>query len=216
MHPAYAITNTGAPTNVLYGEELIYTIYNALKQSPDWNSTLLIITFDEHGGCYDHVPPAPLATPPDDHVIPPDQPGGSGFTFHRFGVRVPAVLVSPLIKQGTICNTQFDHTSIIKTVANRWLDGQHLTERDKAASDLSEVLTLSEPRTDNPDIKRNPPPPFNGCGVQPLSSGHRHLLAAAARHIAQHAGELLDLNQIQTTEEAVATLDEREQRVRKS
>lgn len=216
MHPAYAITDTGAPTNVLYGEELIYTVYNALKQSPDWNSTLLIITFDEHGGCYDHVSPEPLAVSPDGVVIPPDQPGGSGFTFNRFGVRVPAVLVSPLIKQGTVCNSQFDHTSIIKTAANRWLNGQHLNERDRTASDVSEVLTLSEPRTDNPDIKQNPPPPFKGCGVQPLSTLHRHLLAAAARQIAHRAGELMDLHQIQTTEEAVAALDEREQRVRES
>src|SRR5436305_2180007 len=68
MHPAYAILNTGTPTNVLYGEELIYKIYDALRNSPDWNSTLFVITFDEHGGCYDHVPtPPPPAIPPDDH-----------------------------------------------------------------------------------------------------------------------------------------------------
>ncbi|HEX8847257.1 MAG TPA: alkaline phosphatase family protein [Pyrinomonadaceae bacterium] len=214
MHPAYAITDTGAPTNVLYGDQLIYTIYQALRESPDWESTLLIITFDEHGGCYDHVPPAPAATAPDDKVIPPGEPGGSGFDFKRFGVRIPAVLVSPLIKQGTVCNTQFDHTSVIKTAANRWLGGQHLTNRDKNAVDVSEVLTLKEPRADTPDIKLNPPPPFAGCGEQPLSTVHRHLLAAAARLVTKSAGELMDLNHIETTEQAVEALDEKEGRVR--
>ncbi|HKQ52458.1 MAG TPA: alkaline phosphatase family protein, partial [Pyrinomonadaceae bacterium] len=77
MHPAYAITDTGAPTNALYGELLIHTIYQALRNSPDWESTLFIITFDEHGGCYDHVAPG-AAVPPDDKIIQPDQPGGSG------------------------------------------------------------------------------------------------------------------------------------------
>ncbi|HJU55480.1 MAG TPA: alkaline phosphatase family protein [Pyrinomonadaceae bacterium] len=212
MHPAYAITDTGAPTNVLYGELLIHTVYQALRCSPNWESTLFIITFDEHGGCYDHVPPGG-ATPPDDKIIAPDQPGGSGFLFNRYGVRVPAVLVSPLIEQGTVCNTVFDHTSIIKTVSNRWLDGQNLTNRDLNATDVSEVLTLSEPRTDTADLTPRPIT-FEGCGEQPLSTMHRHLLAAAARRVAQGAGELMDLHYIQTTEQAVAALDEREARVR--
>ena len=214
MHPAYAITNTGTPTNVLYGDELIYKVYQAVRQSPDWNSTLLIITFDEHGGCYDHVPtPPPEAVAPDDVVIPPDQPGGSGFNFKRYGVRVPAVLISPLIEQGKVCNTIFDHTSIIKTATKRW-GLPSLTRRDAAATDLSEVLTLTEPRTDTPDIKLNPPPPFEGCTANPLSGFQRHMLAAAARHLARNAGELMDLHQIQTTEDATAALDEREERVR--
>ncbi|HKR00347.1 MAG TPA: alkaline phosphatase family protein [Pyrinomonadaceae bacterium] len=213
MHPAYAITNTGAPTNVLYGEQLIYTVYKALRESPDWDSTLLIITFDEHGGCYDHVPPSPAAIPPDDVVVPPSEPGGSGFTFNRYGVRVPAVLVSPFIEQGTVCNTVFDHTSIIRTASKRWLDGRHLTNRDKNAVDVSEVLTLDKPRTDTPEITPRPVT-FTGCGDQPLSGMHRHLLAAAARRLAQGAGELIDLHQIHTTNDAVNVLDEKEERVR--
>ncbi len=212
MHPAYAITDTGAPTNALYGELLIHTVYEALRCSPDWESTLFILTFDEHGGCFDHVPPGG-ATPPDDKIIQPDQPGGSGFLFNRYGVRVPAVLVSPLIEQGTVCNTLFDHTSIIKTVSNRWLDGQNLTKRDLNATDVSEVLTLSEPRTDTADLTPRPIT-FEGCGEQPLSTMHRHLLAAAALRVAQGAGELMDLHHIHTTEQAVAALDEREARVR--
>ena len=67
MHPAFAITETGTATNVLYGEDLVYRIYKALREGPDWESTLFVITFDEHGGCYDHVPtPPPLTVAPDD------------------------------------------------------------------------------------------------------------------------------------------------------
>jgi phospholipase C len=215
MHPAFAITNTGLATNVLYGEELIHTVYDALRKSPDWNSTLLVITFDEHGGCYDHVPtPPPLATAPDERKIPPGQPGYSGFDFKRFGVRVPAVLVSPLIEQGTVCNTVFDHTSVIKTVANRWLNRQHLTNRDLNASDVSEVLTRSMPREDAPDIRPNPAPAFKGCGGQPLSTMHSQMLMAAAQRVAQHTGQSIDLHALQTTDQAVAELDAREQQVR--
>ncbi|MBC7911470.1 MAG: hypothetical protein H7Y30_13265, partial [Pyrinomonadaceae bacterium] len=217
MHPAFAVIDTGAPTNALYGDELINTVYNALLQSPDWESTLLIITFDEHGGCYDHFPtPPPTAVSPDGVVIPPNVPGGSGFEFNRFGVRVPAVLVSPLIQPGTVCNTQFDHTSIIKTVSNRWLGGQSLTARDAAATDVSEVLTIpsSKARTDKPTFTPNPPPPFTGCGVQPLSDLQRAMVAAAAQRLAHKAKELIELGLIETTEHATAALDEREPRVR--
>ncbi len=217
MHPAFSITETGAATNVLYGDELIHTVYEALRNSPNWENTLLIILFDEHGGTYDHVPtPPPCAVSPDGIVIPPDQPGGSGFDFKRFGVRVPAVLVSPLIEQGTVCHTQFDHTSVIKTVAKRWLNSQHLTERDKQANDLSEVLTLSTPRTDTPDIKPNPVPRFTGCGAHPLSPMHRGMLLAAARHLKHHTGESIDVDNITTTDEAVEVLNSKEANVRQT
>jgi phospholipase C len=215
MHPAFAITETGAATNVLYGDELIHTVYQALRNSPDWESTLLIIIFDEHGGTYDHVPtPPPCAVSPDGITIP-GAPGGYNFDFKRFGVRVPAVLVSPLIEQGTVCHTQFDHTSVIKTVTNRWLNGQHLTERDRNANDVSEVLTLSTPRTDTPDIKPNPAPPFNGCGAHPLSPMHQAMLIAAAKQFHQHTGESIDLGSLMTTNHAVEVLHSLEGRLRR-
>ena len=139
QHPNY---------NVALGEQLIHDVYYALRNGPAWSSTLLIITYDEHGGCYDHVPP-PLG------AVPPDNTAGEfGFDFKRFGPRVPAVLVSPLIAKGTVFRVPakvmpLDHTSILKTVENRW-KLPPLTARDAAASDIGAVLTLSAARTDDP------------------------------------------------------------------
>jgi hypothetical protein len=99
-------------------------------------------------------------------------------------------------------------------VANRWLHGQNLTARDKSANDVSEVLTCSSPRQDVPEIIPNPAPPFTTCGGQPLSPLHRHLLAAAADRVQKLTGESMDLHLVQTTDQAVAALDAREQQVR--
>jgi len=217
MHPAFAITETGAATNALYGDELIFKIFDVLRKSPVWGKTLFVITFDEHGGCYDHVPtPPPPAKSPDGIIIPPHQPGGSGFDFQRFGVRVPAILVSPLIEEGTVCNTQFDHTSIIRTASRRWLGSEYLTERDRNANDFGGVLTRDTPRPD-PVITPNPPPPFNGCGAHPLSPLHQALVKAANGFVQAHTGESLTLEElpvIQTTDQAVEHFDAREEQVR--
>ncbi len=139
QHPNY---------NVALGEQLIYDVYYALRSGPAWNSTLLIVTYDEHGGCYDHVPP-PLGA-----VAPDNSAGEFGFDFTRFGVRVPAVLVSPLIAEGAVFRVPdsampLDHTSILKTIEVRW-NLPSLTARDAAASDLGAAFTLSAPRTDDP------------------------------------------------------------------
>ncbi len=137
QHPNY---------NVASGEQLMHDVYYALRNGPGWNATLLIITYDEHGGCYDHVPPPWGSAPPDNSI------GEFGFDFTRFGVRVPAILVSPRIKAGTVFRATkgvIDHTSPLKTLEERWgLDP--LTARDKAAPSLGDVVSLSSPRTDDP------------------------------------------------------------------
>ncbi len=110
QHPNY---------NVALGEQLIHDVYYALRNGPAWNNTLLIVTYDEHGGCYDHVPPPTNAVPPDNTA------GEYGFDFTRFGPRVPTVLVSPLIAAGTVFRVAadampLDHTSVLKTIETRW------------------------------------------------------------------------------------------------
>jgi phospholipase C len=138
QHPNY---------DVALGEQLIHDVYYTLRNSPSWNDTLLLITYDEHGGNYDHVAPPGGAVPPDNSVGEFD-----GFDFTRFGVRIPALLISPRIAAGTVFRAKsgtIDHTSVLKTIELRWgLDP--LTARDKAAPDLGDVLTLATPRTDDP------------------------------------------------------------------
>jgi phospholipase C len=139
QHPNY---------DVALGEQLIHDVYAALRSSPLWNQTLLIVTYDEHGGCYDHVAPPTNAVPPDATA------GEYGFDFKRFGPRVPTVLISPLIPAGTVFRVPagsmaLDHTSILSTVEARW-GVPALTARDAAAPDVGSVLTLVTPRTDDP------------------------------------------------------------------
>jgi phospholipase C len=142
------------------GDKLIADVYEALSSSPAWEKTLFVVTYDEHGGGYDHVPPpggamAPDAKPGAEGGLDPGVAGQFGFRFNRFGVRVPAVLVSPLIEAGTVARpkgfTPFDHTSVISTITHRF-GLAPLTMRDKAAPDLSCVLTLDTPRTDKPAV----------------------------------------------------------------
>jgi phospholipase C len=139
QHPNYSLAA---------GEQLILDVYRALRNGPQWPGTLLVVTYDEHGGCYDHVAPPTTAVPPDASV------GEYGFDFTRYGVRVPTVLVSPLIAAGTVFrvpagDTPLDHTAILKTVEQRW-NLPPLTARDAAASELAGALTLVSPRDDDP------------------------------------------------------------------
>ena len=143
----YACGNSMHPLNdVTRGEKLIKKVYETIRNSPHWEKSLLIITFDEHGGFYDHVAP-PAAVPPGDLETAANVK--NGFKFDRLGVRVPAIIVSPWIRKGTIDHTCFDHTSGLATVERLFGLG-NLTERDKAAKDLLHLLSLDTARTDAP------------------------------------------------------------------
>jgi len=149
LEPSWSSTGNSQHPNydVALGEQLIHDVYAALRSGPGWPQTLFVLTYDEHGGCYDHVPPPWGATPPDNSA------GEFGFGFDRFGPRVPTVLVSPLIEAGTVFRvpaggTPLDHTSILKTVEQRW-NLAALTARDAAAPGFGDVLTLTTPRTDD-------------------------------------------------------------------
>ena len=120
------------------GEGLIKYVYEAIRNSPVWNTSLLIVTYDEHGGFYDSVKPG-KAVPPDGNV------SDCGFDFGLYGVRVPAVIVSPLIPPGTVSSSVYDHTSILKTLETV-LGMDHLTARDENANHVLDLLTLTTPR----------------------------------------------------------------------
>lgn len=171
------------PSVVTLGEQLIADVYNCVRASPLWSKTLLIITYDEHGGCYDHAPP-PSATMPAQPR--PDQV----FNFDRYGVRVPTVLISPYIAPNTVFRAPgavpCDHTSIIATLRKRFPElGPPLTDRDAAAPDLDAVLSLPTPSNDGPDsVKALPYAPLPQAAaaaqVRPLNGMQRALVDMTA------------------------------------
>src|SRR5690349_2159137 len=147
-------TDAHPPHNVFIGDQFIGKIYNAIVQSPQFqaNEVLFIITFDEHGGCYDHVAPFDNATP-----TPQVNPQ---FDFTRFGVRVPTIVVSPYVAAGSVFNmrgsnplpapgstlppwstyTPYDHTSILRTI-ELCFGYSPISTRDAAAPDLGSILS---------------------------------------------------------------------------
>jgi phospholipase C len=129
------------------GEALIKATYEAIRNSPLWNSSLFIITWDEHGGFFDHVSP-PAAVAPGD-VAQFASANEFGFDFKQYGVRVPGIVISPLIPRDTIDHRSYDHSSIPATL-ERLFNLQPLTKRDAQANDVLSLASLPAPRTDTP------------------------------------------------------------------
>jgi phospholipase C len=127
------------PQDMSYGENWAYSIVEAVLRSPAWRRTLLVYTYDEHGGYYDHVPP-PAAIAPDS--IPPklepgDVPGG----YDIYGPRVPAIVVSPYAKPNATTNVVHDHTSVLATIEAKW-NLPALTYRDANAATVADFLDV--------------------------------------------------------------------------
>src|SRR6185436_10809430 len=142
------------PHNVQHAERFLASVYNAVLNSPYRDRILLVITFDEHGGTYDHVVPPGGAQPPW-----PEPVAKNGFTYDLFGVRVPAIVVSSWVKPGTVFRSNtgvpYDHTSVLATLR----DWQEIPEdeflpspRIAAAPTLDALLTESSARPDWPVV----------------------------------------------------------------
>jgi phospholipase C len=181
------------PYNVGCGETLLADIYNAIRSSSYyWPRTLLIVTYDEHGGCFDHVIPPPAVPPGAGSTI---LPRASAFPFNRFGPRVPALFVSPYIAAGSIIRpagfaytcaggvtngvTPFDHTSIIKTIVECFgitaAGGESpasLTDRDRNAPSLSGAITLDGSNMNNGPDSIEPPAIENTGEARELPPSH--------------------------------------------
>jgi len=144
IEPAYSGPDQNdehPPSDVMAGELLQAQIYNALRQNEDlWNKSLLVFLYDEHGGFYDHVVP-PAATPPDAAT--------SEYAFTQYGVRVPALLISPWLDRACI-KTIFDHTSVLKYVTEKWGLGPLGQRTATANSFAAELLKRNSARTDTP------------------------------------------------------------------
>lgn len=176
------------PHDVRHGEQLIADVYNALRKSPQWKKSLLVITYDEHGGCFDHQAP-PSAPPPE----PPK--ANQKFHFDRYGVRVPAVFVSPHIAPQTVLRPPvdskapvFDHTSIIASVRNCFSLGGSLTERDAVAPDFSSVLNMTEGEY-NMGPAEIIAPPAPKTNIQEAEGRSMNGLQAALLHVSAHLPE---------------------------
>jgi phospholipase C len=151
--------------DVTRGESLIKSTYEAVRASPLWDSSLIIVTWDEHGGFYDHVPP-PTAIAPGD-TTPGDKYNDYGFAFTQYGVRVPAVVISPLIPRNLIDHRTYDHASIPATV-EACFGLNAMTQRDAFANNVLSLASLPLPRGDAPLVL--PPPAQSGItGCDPVS-----------------------------------------------
>ena len=157
----FPVNDDHPPADIKDGQDLVLAVYDALAASPQWDRSLLVIVYDENGGFYDHVPPPQAAD---------DEPA----MFARYGVRVPAIIVSPWVEPRTVSSTLFDHTSIIKTILLRFcpkaLHEPQQAERTQAqksqsrlglgpqypglrvaqANHLGELLTRTTPRAAPP------------------------------------------------------------------
>jgi phospholipase C len=167
MHPPISALLHGLPwdppSSLLGGEALLAKVYNAIRTSSassgsNYLNTMLLVAFDEAGGTYDHV--APPGAPPPDAAAPPGQ---MGFTFDRSGQRVPAIAISAWIPQRRVVTQEYRHTSLIRTLRERWSLGPPLTARDAVAADLAPILSLDTPRPPEqwPDVTPQPVPPFD-------------------------------------------------------
>ena len=133
--------------NIQAGELFIASVYKAIKQNANlWQSTALLIVYDEHGGIYDHVVP-PACTPDQFPATANDTGTGQPFAFDRLGVRVPAILISPWIPKGTIVNRVFDHASIPATITKYFL-GNYLAPRSPRETNADVFIEPNVPPVD--------------------------------------------------------------------
>ena len=150
------------PSSLIAGEDLLARIYNAIRNSSaptgsNHLNTTLLVTFDEHGGTYDHVPPP--AVPPPDSSAPAPQ---FGFAFDRAGIRIPTLAISAWIPQRAVVSEEHRATSLISTMRERWNLGPPLSGRDATARSFSPIFTLDVPRaqSDWPDVVARPVEPM--------------------------------------------------------
>jgi phospholipase C len=147
VDPIFVATNTvendeHPPSNVQVGQNFTAGIVSALFKSPNWSSSVLFLTYDEHGGFYDGVAPPKAVAP--DSIPPMFQPGDVPGGFDQYGIRVPVAVISPYSKPHYVSHDVYDHTSILRFIEMRF-GLPNLTKRDLAANPMLDFFDFSEP-----------------------------------------------------------------------
>jgi phospholipase C len=151
--------------DVTHGEALMKATYEAIRNSPVWPTSVFIITWDEHGGFFDHGTPPEAPAPGD--TAPGAKYNQNGFTFERYGPRVAALVISPLIHKNLIDHRLYDHASILATL-EALFGLNSLTARDANANRLDSLIALRTPRGDCPLTL--PPPADSGTATPSLQA----------------------------------------------
>ena len=190
IEPSYlwpAPNDDHPPHDVQSGQQLLADVYNALRANEAlWLSTLLIVAYDEHGGFYDHVVPTDVV--PAQKAVPPDR-HREEFTFDQFGVRIPALLVSPWTEP-RVEREIFDHTSVLRYLIEKWSLGG-LGARTAAATSIGIALRLTQaPRDDAPPTAGVPPP------VRRRRAGARAAPAAPPAELNDNQKAILALSEL--------------------
>lgn len=159
--------------DVTRGEHLIKSVYETLRKSPHWKDSLLLVTYDEHGGFFDHAPP-PEAPPPGDGIADEDN-NHNDFAFDWLGVRVPAIAISPLIERNLLDGSIYEHSSIPRTVEDIF-GLSNLTERDSWANGLTHLITRVTARDDAPE--RLPEPANSGYSCDLFWDGDQDFVSS--------------------------------------
>jgi phospholipase C len=150
LDPQYTTTSEENPQDIQVGEEFVARVVKTLMHAPTWKNTALFITYDEHGGYYDHVPP-PAAIKPDSIApipapgYPPLAPG----TYNRYGFRVPLVVVSPWARANYVSHVVQDHTSITAFIERKW-NLPAMTFRDANAHPMTDYFDFTTPAFHEP------------------------------------------------------------------
>jgi len=165
IDPGFSYNDDHPPHHPIYGQQFISAIYNALAAGPAWEHTLLVVTYDEHGGYYDHVAPP---TTVDDFA-------STG--FGQMGFRVPTLIAGPYVKPGYVSSVTMDHCSVLRHIQNHF-GLADLNQRVTAANDLTDALDLAALAAGTP----RPPVAIPAIEIDESSIGAQCRRAAAMQH----------------------------------
>ena len=140
LDPNYNTTSEENPQDIQVGEDFIAKVTHALLHAPTWKHTALFITYDEHGGYYDHVPPPPAIKP--DSIPPMLGPGDVPGSYDRYGFRVPMLVVSPYARTNYVSRVVQDHTSMLAFIERKW-NLPAMTFRDANADPMLDYFDFS-------------------------------------------------------------------------